>query len=278
MKNLVVAMALLASCTLARADEPKPFPGQAGRWEGFIRHDFKVDGTDVIVVEPATALPGRSWAWRGEFFGAFPNADIELLKKGWHLAYLGVPDQFGSPKAVARWEKLYDVLVKDHQLSPRAALIGMSRGALYCMAWAAAHPDRTLLVYLDNGVCDFKSWPGGKPKGLGTGQGSPEEWAKLLKAYSFKNDEEAIAYRLNPVDNLAPLAGAKIPILLVYGDNDRGVPHPENSQVVYDRYKTLGGPVERIVKPGQGHHPHGLADPTPIVEFFEKVRKTTLPE
>jgi pimeloyl-ACP methyl ester carboxylesterase len=278
MKNLVVAMTLLASCTLAGADEPKPFPGQAGRWEGFVRHDFKVDGTDVIVVEPATPSPGRPWAWRGEFFGAFPNADIELLRKGWHLAYMGVPDQFGSPKAVARWEKLYDEMVKDHQLSPRPALIGMSRGALYCMAWAAAHPDRTLLVYLDNGVCDFKSWPGGKPKGLGTGQGSPEEWAKLLRAYGFKDDEEAVASKLNPVDNLKPLADAKIPILLVYGDNDPGVPHSENSQVVYDRYKTLGGPVVRIVKPGQGHHPHGLGDPTPIVEFFEKQRRARIPD
>ena len=278
MKHLVVAMALLTSCILARADEPKPFPGQTGRWEGFVRHDFRVDGTDVIVVEPATPLPGRPWAWRGEFFGAFPNADIALLKAGWHPAYMGVPDQFGSPNAVARREKLYDVLVKVHQLSPRLALIGMSRGALHCMAWAAAHPDRTLLVYLDNGVCDSKSWPGGKPKGLGTGQGSPEEWAKLLEAHGFKDDEEAIASRRNPVDNLAPLAGAKIPILLVYGDHDRGVPHSENSQVVYDRYKALGGPVERIVKPGQGHHPHGLGDPTPIVGFFERVWKTTLSE
>ena len=167
MKKLIVAMALLATCSMARADGPKPFPGQAGRWEGFVRHDFKVDGTDVIVVEPATPLPGRPWAWRGEFFGAFPNADIALLKAGWHLAYLSVPDQFGSPKAVARWEKLYDVLVKDHQLSPRPALIGMSRGALYCMAWAAAHPDRTLLVYLDNGVWRLQELAWREAEGVG---------------------------------------------------------------------------------------------------------------
>ena len=98
------------------------------------------------------------------------------------------------------------MLVKDHGLSAKPALIGLSRGALYCMAWASTHPEKTLLVYLDNGVCDFKSWPGGKPKGLGSGQGSPEEWPKLLKAYDFKDDREAIASRLNPVDNLAPLA------------------------------------------------------------------------
>ena len=223
-----------------------------------------------IVIEPEKPLPGRPWAWRGEFFGAFPNADIELVRKGWHLAYMNVPNLFGSPKAVAHWEKFYDVLVKDHGLHAKPALIGLSRGALYCMAWATAHLDRTLAVYLDNGVCDFKSWPGGKPKGLGAGRGSAEEWQNLLKAYDFKDDKEAIASKVNPVDNLTPLAKAKIPLLLVYGDSDKVVPHKENSELVYDRYKKMGGPVERIVKEGQDHHPRGLKDPQPILEFFDK--------
>ena len=278
MKVLPTVVLVFILTAAAHATDPEPFPGALSRWNGFARHDFSVDGARVIVVEPEKPLPGRPWAWRGEFFGAFPNADVALLKRGWHLAYIGVPDLFGSPSSVARWEKFYDVLVKDHGLSPRPALIGLSRGALYCMAWAAAHPDRTLLVYLDNGVCDFKSWPGGKPKGLGTGVGSPEEWAKLLKAYGFKDDQEALAYKLTPVDNLKPLADAKVPILLVYGDADKTVPHRENSEVVYDRYKALGGPVARIVKPGQDHHPHGLTDPGPIVVFFEKGRKASMPD
>ncbi len=270
MKILTVIGLTILLASTSRAAESEPFPGAVGRWEGFARHDFRVDGLNVTVVEPKTPLPGRPWAWRGEFFGAFPNADVELVKRGWHLAYVGVPDLFGSPEAVVRWEKVYDVLVNRHKLSPKPGLIGLSRGALYCMAWAAAHPDKTLAVYLDNGVCDFRSWPGGKPKGLGDGVGSPEEWAKLLKAYGFKDDQEAIASKLNPVDRLKPLADAKVPILLVYGDSDRTVPHLENSEIVYDRYKALGGPVERVVKPGADHHPHGLTDPRPVVEFFER--------
>jgi pimeloyl-ACP methyl ester carboxylesterase len=274
MRALTAAALILSFSTTISGDEPKPFPGAVSRWNGFVRHDFQVDGRDVTVVEPEMPLPRRPWAWRGEFFGAFPNADIDLLRAGWHLAYMKVPDLFGSPQAVAHWEKLYDVLVKDHGLSPKPGLIGLSRGALYCMAWAAAHPDRTLAVYLDNGVCDFRSWPGGRPKGLGTGVGSPREWAKLLDSYGFRDDREAIDSRLNPVDRLEPLAQAKLPILLVYGDSDRTVPHRENSEVVYDRYKALGGPVERIVKAGADHHPHGLTDPRPIDEFFERAWKT----
>lgn len=274
MSLLPVYVLTTITLAFAPAQHAKPFPGAGSRWEGFVRHDFQVAGASAIVVQPDDPLPGRPWAWRGEFFGAFANADVELVKKGWHLAYISVPDQFGSPRAMETWEKFYDALVNDHALARKPALIGLSRGALYCMAWAAANPEKTLLVYLDNGVCDFKSWPGGKPKGLGTGEGSPEEWQKLLKAHGFIDDRAAIQSRSNPVDRLDTLAKAKIPILLVYGDRDRVVPHRENSEVVHDRYKALGGRVERIVKPGQDHHPHGLTDPQPIVSFFEKVRTT----
>jgi len=257
----------------AYADDPaqKPFPGARSDWNGFPKHEFDVDGMRATVVVPAKPLPGRPWLWRGEFFGAFAEADVALVKEGWHLVALSAPDLFGSPKAVAKWEKLYAVLTKEHGLHPKPGLIGLSRGGLYCMNWAAAHPEQTLAVYLDNAVCDFKSWPGGKLLNLGTGKGSEPEWKKLLAAYDFKSDAEAIAYKLNPVDNLAPLAKAKIPLLLVYGDSDTVVPHVENSERVYDRYKKLGGPVDRVVKPGQDHHPHGLKDVAPVVKFFQSV-------
>ncbi len=277
MRSRLIIGCFLVLTVSTRAADSQPFPGKESRWNGFVRHDFPVDEANAIIVEPKTPLPDRPWAWRGEFFGAFPNADLALLEAGWHLAYIGVPNQFGSPRAMAKWEKFHELLVKDHALSPKPALIGLSRGALYCMSWAAAHPDKTLAVYLDNGVCDFKSWPGGKPKGHGIGPGSAQEWANLLQAYDFKDDAEAIAYPMNPVDHLKPLLDAKIPILLIYADADRVLPYQENSERLYERYKALGGPVERIVKPGQDHHPHGLTDPKPIVEFFEKARKTSGP-
>jgi pimeloyl-ACP methyl ester carboxylesterase len=263
-------MALIVGNGGLSAKEPKPFPGTPTKWNNFARHDFKVEGMNAIVVVPDKAIPDRPWVWRGEFFGAFADADAALVKAGWHLAYLQVPDLFGSPAAIEKWETFHHALVTQHGLHPKAGLIGLSRGGLYCMNWAAAHPDKTLAVYLDNAVCDFKSWPGGKPKSLGTGKGSGGDWNKLLKAHGFKSDEEAIAYKKNPVDNLEPIAKAKIPLLLVYGDMDTVVPAAENSDLVYDRYRKLGGPVERVVKPGQDHHPHGLKDVAPVVEFFNR--------
>ena len=263
----LILMALLIGQVKA---ESKPWEGSKSKWNGFTRHDFKFDNTTAIMVVPDKPLPGNPWIWRGEFFGAFADADTALVKAGWHLAYLRAPDLFGSNKAIKAWESFHKAMVKDHGLHPRPGLIGLSRGGLYCMNWAAAHPDKTLAVYLDNAVCDFKSWPGGKPKGLGAGKGSEPEWAKLLKAYDFSDDSAAIAFKSNPVNNLAPLAKMKIPLLLVYGDSDTVVPAKENSDIVYDRYMSMGGPVERVVKPGQDHHPHGLKDVAPVVAFFNR--------
>lgn len=270
-KRIPLLFAIVVSFVIAApalSAEPKSFPGTSTKWQGFTRHDFKVENLECTVVVPEKPLPGRPWVWRGEFFGAFADADAALVKAGWHLAYLKVPDLFGSPLAMKHWEKFYATLVTDYGLHPKPGLIGLSRGGLYCMNWAATHPDKTLAVYLDNAVCDFKSWPGGRLRKLGSAAGSEAEWKKMLAAYEFKSDNEAIAYKLNPVDNLAPLAKAKIPLLLVYGDKDTVVPIQENSELVFERYRVLGGPIDRIVKPGQDHHPHGLTDVTPVVAFF----------
>jgi len=38
--------------------------------------------------------------------------------------------------------------------------------------------------------------------------------------------------------------------------------------ILKERYEKLGGPITVIVKPGFKHHPHGLDDPVPIVNFI----------
>jgi pimeloyl-ACP methyl ester carboxylesterase len=85
-----------------------------------------------------------------------------------------------------------------------------------------------------------------------------------LKVFKFASDTEALPYKGNhPVDSLAPLAKAKVPLFHVFGDADDVVPWEENTGLLADRYKALGGDITLIRKPGGGHHPHGLDDPTP---------------
>jgi hypothetical protein len=51
------------------------------------------------------------------------------------------------------------------------------------------------------------------------------------------------------------------------------VPIEENAAIAEERYRKLGGTVELIRKPGVGHHPHGLDDPSPVVAFIERHSK-----
>jgi fermentation-respiration switch protein FrsA (DUF1100 family) len=92
----------------------------------------------------------------------------------------------------------------------------------------------------------------------------------LLKCYGFASETAALEYPNNPVDRLAPLAEAKIPLVHVVGDADEVVPFAENTAVIEERYKKLGGEVLVLHKVDMGHHPHGLQDPTPVVDFILK--------
>ena len=256
----------LAKMKPATATPAARFPGTVSDWNGFSKHDFEVDGKPALVVVPQKPAAGMPWVWHGEFFGHKPAPDIALLEKGYHIAYLKVQDMLGSPGAVEHWNAFYQELTTRYGLSKKPSLVGLSRGGLYCYNWAAANPDKVSCIYADAPVCDFKSWPGGK----GQGKGDPKNWERVLKLWGFKDEAEALAAKVNPVDNLAPLAKSGVPLLHVYGDADEVVPWQENTGVIAQRYKALGGSITLIAKPGVGHHPHGLDDSTPIVDFILK--------
>jgi pimeloyl-ACP methyl ester carboxylesterase len=74
------------------------------------------------------------------------------------------------------------------------------------------------------------------------------------------------------------IAKAGIPVFQVLGDADEVVPVEENGYVLRERFKTAGGSYREIIKPGALHHPHGLDDPTAVVEFIaaERMRPAAL--
>jgi lysophospholipase L1-like esterase/pimeloyl-ACP methyl ester carboxylesterase len=253
---------------LASAKEIQ-FPGKTSEWNGYPKHEFEVAGKTVTVVSPKSPAPGRPWLWHGEFFGHKPAPDIALLGKGFHIVYMRINDMLGCPDAVKLWNQCYAELTTHYALSRKPALVGLSRGGLYCYNWASANPDKVSCIYGDAPVCDFKSWPGGK----GKGKGDPRNWAFVLKLWGFKDEAAALAYKGNPVDSLAPLASNHVPLLHVFGDADDVVPWEENTGLIESRYKALGGSITMIRKPGIGHHPHGLDDSTPIVDFIAKHAK-----
>lgn len=232
-------------------------------WMGFPRVSFAVGYRVGFIVFPKTQARGQPWIWRPEFFGVEPQTEIALLKQGWSAAYVDVRNLYGAPPALDVMDAFYARATAEFRLNKKVVLAGFSRGGLFAFNWAVRHPIDVACIYADAPVLDFKSWPAGRGKGAG----SPADWQRLLKAYGM-TEAQALAYSLNPIDNLKPLAAAHIPILCVCGGADKTVPFEENAGLLESRYKHLGGEVQVIVKPGGDHHPHSLPDPTPIVNFI----------
>jgi pimeloyl-ACP methyl ester carboxylesterase len=257
-----LAAVLLAVTSAAAGEEPAGFPGPATDYHGFAKHVFTAEGQHLLVVEPKAAAPGRPWIWRCEFFDHEPQGDLALLAQGWHVVHdFDAAGHFGGPAGVAAWEVCYRVLTTTFGLSPKPLLEGFSRGGTLALTCAVAHPEHTGGLYLDAPLCDLRS--------VANKERTPEQkatWNTILGNYGL-TDETVLTYDQGPMDHLAPLIAAKIPILLICGDADTSVPYATNGGLLVERYKILGGNLQLILKPGGDHHPHSVKDPAPIVTF-----------
>ena len=232
-------------------------------WNGYKRIDFLFEGRECILVFPDNANEGREWLLKTEYFGDFPALEIEMLGRGWHLAYI---------KNVTRWcldedldlkDRFADFLHTEYSLSPKCVPVGMSCGGLIGCKFAARYPHRVSVLYLDAPVMNLLSCPakvGREPGGM---------LVEFINATGITLSE-LISYREHPIDKMPILLENNIPIVLVYGDSDQTVPYHENGMLLEKYYKANGGTLLAIGKLGCGHHPHGLEDNTPIIEFVEK--------
>ncbi len=241
--------------------------GTVSDYHGFRMHDFELDGCKCKIVEPKTPRPGKQWVWKAEFFEAFPKFELEMLARGFYLAFMSVGNTFGCPNAMKHFDVFYKELYENYGFAERVILLGLSRGGLYIYNWGSRNLDKVACVYGDNAVCDFRSWPAGR----GTGIGSKDDWAKLIRDYEFKNEAEALAWTGNPVDNLRPFIKAGIPLVHTAGVDDTVVPSTENIDVLEKNYRGLGGGKLKVFRHPGGHHPHGLEDPAPLIEHILNV-------
>ncbi len=237
--------------------------GTHSDYHGFDCCDFSFEGRDAKIVSPKKPARGLPWLWRARFWGHFPQAEIALLERGYFLVYCDVAELYGNAEAIGIWNR-FSLLLTGAGLSRRAAFIGYSRGGFYAYRWAAAYPDRVACVYADAPVLDMKSWAGGKGKSAGT----PEEWKRFKANFGLTSEEEALAFKGNPLDLAEEIAAAGFPMLHICGDADISVPIGENTDPFEKRILAAGGRITVIRKPGAGHRPHGLPDPKPIVDFI----------
>jgi pimeloyl-ACP methyl ester carboxylesterase len=174
---LVVVLFLSASGSnpngAVAADAPRPFEGEKSSWhDGFDRYDYLMDEQSLdiqpfkrgdnenfgikdpppgkrrcVVIVPKKPAPGNPWSWRGCYWDHQPQTEVELLKRGFHVAYISANATLKPGKP---WEAWYAFLTEKHGLSKKPAFVGMSRGGEYSYIWATAHPDKVSCIYADN--------------------------------------------------------------------------------------------------------------------------------
>lgn len=246
MRNIFIFLTLIFTVIAVNGQDTFDFYGYRGIQMGANK-----------IVEPLVAAQGRPWVIRARFWGHEPQVDTALLARGFHITYCDVADLFGAPVAVKRYDEFYKLMTERYRLSKKVVLEGMSRGGLIVYNWAAQNADKVAAIYADAPVMDIRRWPL-DPR--------IEDADRMLTAYGFKNDAEAMAWQGNPVDHAAALVG--VPIIHVVGMADDVVPVATNTDVFKDRLQAAGGFMTVVRKAGVGHHPHSLKDPTTIVNFI----------
>jgi S-formylglutathione hydrolase FrmB len=196
------------------------------------------------------------------FWDAFPAADIALLERGFHVAFIDAGDTYASPAALTLFDTFYDLLTTQYGLSRRPALEGLSRGGFCAYRWAYFNAEKVGCLYGDAPLCDI-----GLLRRRSNGEAGAA-WQNVTEAYGLPADADAASIEGNPIDGLAVLAEAHIPIIHVCGDSDTAAVNRDNTDIVRERYTKLGGDFTLIMKEGCGHHPHGLQDPSSVADFI----------
>jgi predicted esterase len=233
---------LVAACLFAphvRAAE-KTLPVEGGE-------AFEVAGRTAFLILPEErdARDAIPWVWYAPTLEGLPGKEEKwmferFLAQGVAVAGVDVGESYGNPAGRGVYTALYEELTEKRGMSQKACLLARSRGGLMLYNWAAENPDRVACVAGIYPVCNLESYPG------------------LDRACgAYKMTEEQLAAALtehNPVDRLAPLAKAKVPVFHLHGDRDRVVPLNENSAILKERYEQLGGKMTLEIVQGQGHN------------------------
>jgi pimeloyl-ACP methyl ester carboxylesterase len=249
---------LLTACTSPptpptppAAPAPLPAPAAAKRvYEkrdfGGTRTDFDFDGGRGFVIAPtAPAADGtKPWLWYAPTLNAHPGKELtwlftRLLAQGFFVAGADVGETYGNPAARRGFDRFYRHVTRTFGLDAKACLFAQSRGGLNHYHFAAAHPERVRCIAGIYPVADLRSYP---------------TLARAAPVYGLTADElSATLGEHNPIEQLAPIARAGIPILHLHGDSDRLVPLGANSGALAARYRTLGGRMRLVIVPGIGH-------------------------
>ena len=204
------------------------------RGPGFVecydRYDVKTESqwgkTGLTVIVPRTVAPGKPWVFRADAVTRDAEIDQALLARGFHIVVPPLTEQAGPVKT--QWNNAYK-LMTDHGFSRKPAMEGTGTGAGEAYAWAIENSDKVACMVGRN---------------------------PALRSLMSKT---------SPLENLAPLAKAGVPLLHVCDANDPWF--TTQTKVVEQRYKELGGQMTIILRDTDSRSPLTATERTRTVDF-----------
>ena len=181
----------------------------------------------ISIIVPKTVAQGKPWMFTGDPIERDSTVEQALLAKGYHIVIARLG---GGGAEQKRWDDTYKLLV-DNGFSSKPVLKGTGPKAGEAYAWAIANPGNVSCIY-----------------------------ARDAYMHSL------MAGNAQPMDNLAALARASVPLLHDCGASDPWL--ESQTRVVEKRYKKLGGKITVIVREGEGHFPLSPKDPKSVVDFI----------
>lgn len=230
-------------------------------YHGYRRIDFQFEGRDAVLVFPKDENKTDKWMLKTEYFDAFPELEIAMLGRGYHLAYVKNIARVGIDADQIVKRDLADYLHETYGLSRRCVCIGMSYGGYQAVCFASRFPAYVSLLYLDAPLLCLHGEPGG----------TNNRWVKeQMDALGYTDPSELYVNNDQPIHRLKVLTDNRLPVALVYGDADTVVDPVRNAQVVEGYYKLHNVPIRVWVKPGCDHHPHVAVNLDEVIDFIEK--------
>lgn len=248
-ENAVRHLAAQLPANATAAPPAKKAAAASGRLALPHTENFTVAGRPAFLYlpPPEKRISPQPWIFYAPTLAPYPDQAERWMHEqftaaGIAVAGVDVGEAYGSPKSHATFDALYRELTEKRGFGAKPCLFGRSRGGLWTSSWAIANPSRVAGLIGIYPVYDFRTYPG---------------LARAAGAYELTPEQlGARAAEFNPIERIAVLAKAKVPVTLIHGDVDKVVPLKENSAELVRRYQAEGAGdlVKLIVLEGQGHN------------------------
>ena len=202
-----------------------------------------------------------------EYFGAFPDLQNEMVKRGYTLIFIENRNRWGTPEQIEDQYEFIGYASRELGISNKVFTIGMSCGGMMSIILAGKHPDCIEALYIDAPVMNFLSCPANLLNAPDVTEGM---WHEFEKAWNMTKTD-LFTFRGHPIDYFDSLIKNKIKIYMAYGDSDKTVPYEENGIALERAYKENG--LESLLyldrKVGVDHHPHGPTNIDFAIKYLE---------